>query len=193
MFDAETPQAAGAGGPAPRLDRSSQFAATYARERPFVLALVRRLGVPADGVEDATQEVFLVLHSRLGELDPNTPLRVWLRAVAQHVCSNDRRSRWRRMRWVAPGDPIEPDTLPDLASERPDGATSARELRRLLLQSIERLSPKKRDVLVLALLERRTAVEIAAMKRISPNTASSRLRAARADCARALRASGLVP
>lgn len=191
MFDADTPSAR-ADRAAAQSDGSARFSATYARERAFVLALVRQLGVPADGIEDATQEVFVVLYSHLAELDPGASLRMWLRAVAQRVCSNYRRSCWRRARWLAPGDVLEPDSLPDRTSEPPDAALAARELRRLLSQSIERLSPKKRDIIVLALLERRTAVEIARLMRISPNTASSRLRAARQDCARTLRAAGIA-
>lgn len=168
--------------PAPRND--THFTALYHRHWRFVVTALRYLGVPASTAEDAAQEVFLVLLSRLSELDPST-LRGWLRSVAVRVSSNQRRTLRRRAKWLG-AHGVEPDTLADAAAQTPECSLERRELGLRLTKVMERLSREKREVLLLALLEQHTASEIARTMQIPLNTVSSRLRAARLECSRAL-------
>jgi RNA polymerase sigma-70 factor, ECF subfamily len=177
--------------PAGPADLPVCFASTYRDERDFVVRVVRRLGLPPDDVEDAVQEVFVVLHRRLHELETGAALRFWLRAVAFRVCANHRRRlsvQWRRGR----GEPIDPDSLYDVVHRLPDEARALSEGRQALVRALAKLDGEKQQVFVLTELEERTAGEIAVLTRTSPNTVASRLRAARKRIANSMRA-GLSP
>jgi RNA polymerase sigma-70 factor, ECF subfamily len=160
------------------------FTRTYQEERKFIRSVVRRLGVPPGDVEDAVQDVFVVLHRRLHELDADTALRFWLGSVAFRVCGNHRRKTSLQSHVGV----LEPDTLHDLSQRRPDEACALSEIRRALMRAFEQLDDKKQEVLVLAELEERSAREIAQLTQTLPNTVSSRLRAARQHVAHAVRA-----
>jgi RNA polymerase sigma-70 factor, ECF subfamily len=165
--------------PACRPDLRALFTRTYGQERTFIQSLVRRHGVPLGDVEDVVQEVFVVLHTRLPELQAETALRFWLRSVAVRVCSNHRRKLAVGLRRGALAEPIDPDTLHDVARSSPDEAFALSELRRALMRAVERLDGTKKEVLMLTALEERTAREIAELTKTPSNTVSSRLRAAR--------------
>jgi RNA polymerase sigma-70 factor, ECF subfamily len=176
-----------AGAPACRPDLPVRFARTYREEHDFVVSLVRRLGVPAGDVEDAVQDVFVVLHRRLHELEAGVALRYWLRSVTFRVCSNHRRKlsvHWPRSR----GEPIDPDSLHDVLHRLPDEARALSEARQALARALSRLDGEKLEVFVLTELEERTASEIAELTQTSPNTVASRLRAARKRIAHVIRA-----
>lgn len=170
-------------------DLSRHFSSTYRKERQFIAQVVRRLGVPPADVEDVVQEVFVVLHSHLYALEHGAPLRLWLRAVAIRVSSNHRRRLSRRRCWPArDGETIDPDTLVDTRQSSPDDTLVQTEVRAQLARAVRRLDAKKREVFFLSEVEERTALEIACLIRVSPNTVSSRLRAARRHLAQSLRA-----
>jgi RNA polymerase sigma-70 factor (ECF subfamily) len=164
-----------------------RFDDTYREHRDFILRVVRRLGIPAGDVEDVVQDVFVVLHARLPQLHARASLRPWLRTVAVHVCNNRRRSLSHRRGRQPLGDQhVDPDAL--CGSQRaPDDSAADHEERSALAHALSQLDPQKRQVFVLTALEDRTAVEIAGLIRTSPNTVSSRLRAARQQMVAALR------
>jgi RNA polymerase sigma-70 factor (ECF subfamily) len=165
---------------------------TYRDEHDFVVSVVRRLGVPPSDVEDAVQDVFVVLHRRLPELETRAALRFWLRSVAFRVCANHRRwlsVHWRRGR----GEPIDPDSLYDVIHRPPDEARLLSEAREALGRALAKLDAEKQEVFVLTELGERTAGEIAVLTRTSPNTVASRLRAARKRIADTVRAGRRPP
>ena len=61
-----------------------------------------------------------------------------------------------------------------------------------VLRALDKLAPDKRQVLLLAEVRQLTAREIGVMINLSPNTVSSRLRAARRDLRRAYRQAPLA-
>jgi RNA polymerase sigma-70 factor (ECF subfamily) len=168
--------------------RTRRFDLTYREDRAFVLRVVRRLGIPSGDIEDAVQDVFIVLHARLPHLHHRAPLRPWLRSVAVRVCSNRRRSALlqRNRRQLRGDEALDPDSLFDLQQCAPDEAMAKAEQRDALVHALEQLDAAKRQVLVLTALEDRTASEIAGLIRTSPNTVSSRLRLARKSLVQAL-------
>jgi RNA polymerase sigma-70 factor (ECF subfamily) len=164
-----------------------RFDDTYRTNRDFILGVVRRMGIPAGDAEDVVQDVFVVLHSRLPELHARASLRPWLRTVAVHVCNNRKRSIMHRQRRQLSGEHhVDPDALCDGAQGGPDESAARGEERSALVSALAQLDPQKRQVLVLTALEDRTAAEIAGLICTSPNTVSSRLRAARQRVAAAL-------
>lgn len=159
------------------VDPHVKFAACYSAYRGYVRAVVLRAGIPAADVDDAVQDVFCVLLDRIVELPQEACLRRWLGAVAAFVCSNRRRSDGRRAKWL--------DTRAALNIDRdcPDLSTASVHTRHEQLQTLERalaqLDARQQQVLRLAVVEERSAREIAELTGLSPNTVSSRLRAAR--------------
>lgn len=50
---------------------------------PLAQAVIRRVGVPAERVDDTVQEVLLTLHRARATYDPARPFLPWMRAIAQ--------------------------------------------------------------------------------------------------------------
>ncbi len=132
------------------------------------------LGVPERDVDDALQEVFLVVHRRLADIDPST-LKSWLYGVCLRVASGHRR-KLRDRREV----PVE--QLPDLpVTETPFERAAAVQLQDELLQVLEQLDENRRAVFVLYEIEELTLKEIALALECPLQTAYSRLEAARSQ------------
>ena len=52
---------------------------------------LRRIGVPWADLEDAAHDVFVVVHRRLTDFDPERPIKPWLSGIAYRVASDRRR------------------------------------------------------------------------------------------------------
>src|SRR5512132_2053673 len=63
------------------------FDAIYAAHVGFVWRVLRTLGVTDAQVEDAVQDVFVVVHRRLGEWEGRAAITTWLFAIARRVAS----------------------------------------------------------------------------------------------------------
>lgn len=146
------------------------FDAIYEREFDYVWRSLGRLGVPPDELADAVHEVFLVLHKRWNDVDPERPIRPWLFGVARRVAVAARRRQRETPAIVDPPAP-EPETAQ----------------RDLLWTALRTLDDDRRAVVILHDLEGHTGAEIAAMLDIPVNTVHSRLRLARADLLAAVR------
>lgn len=166
---------AGAHPLAPSLD----FDAFYEAHVDFVWRVARRLGVPSDRVDDAVQDVFVVVHRRMAELDPRVPLRAWLFRVVQNVAREHRRKARR-------GDcaPL-PEDLADGGSDPERSALRGEEIA-LVDRLVRALPEERRAVFILAECEQMTAPEIAEALEVNLNTVYTRLRLARADFEAAL-------
>lgn len=140
----------------------------------FVWRLLFRLGVPTANVEDAVQEVFLVLHRRRAEFSGSSTLRTWLGGIAVRVASDHRRGQVRALRHLA-----ELQLLPRIPPREPSQALEEREAFTLVQGMLDQLSEEQRTVFVLAEFEELTLREIADVTGVNANTVSSRLRLAR--------------
>src|SRR5687767_4756436 len=69
----------------------------YERYFDFVWRNVRRMGVPAEAVDDAVQDVFLVVHRRLAEFEGRSAMETWLFGILMRVARDHRRSFKRRV------------------------------------------------------------------------------------------------
>lgn len=134
---------------------------------------LRRLGVPESDVDDAIQEVILVLARKLGQVTPGSE-RSFVLSTAFRVASDTRRRLKRRRE-------VDDASLVELASSEPDPEQTAeqRRLTRLFAQVLEQLSLELRAVFVLYELEDFTMAEIATTLNVPPGTVASRLRRAR--------------
>jgi RNA polymerase sigma-70 factor (ECF subfamily) len=157
------------------------LAEIYAAHFEFVWRSLRRLGVPPAAIEDAVQEVFVVVHRRLSGFEARSSLKTWVFGIARRV-ARDHRPSWRQR-------PLEPATLEALPATRagaPDPAAqveAAQELAALL----EALDEDKREAFMLVDLEELTVPEAAALLGLNINTIYSRVRAARQELAAVMR------
>src|SRR5262245_57312475 len=86
------------------LPAPSEDAADSSRERlaallqthfKLVWRTLRRLGLPAAAADDAAQQVFVIAHNRLSEIEPDRE-RAFLLGTAYRVAANARRKDARR-------------------------------------------------------------------------------------------------
>jgi RNA polymerase sigma-70 factor, ECF subfamily len=157
------------------------FDAIYEAHFDFVWRNVRRLGVPEAAVDDAVQEVFLVVHRRLAEFEGRSSVKTWLFGILARVAGDHRRALRRKSPHArGAGDAVEADLIAD-ERESPHDRTARKEGVQLLHKLLSALDDDKRAVLVLAELEQMTAPEIAESLGLNLNTVYARLRAARRD------------
>ncbi len=153
------------------------FRAVFDAEVAFVYRVLRYRGVRERDLEDATQEVFVIVHRRLHEHDPaRSSLRTWLYGIAVNVARNDlRRARGREVLGAeaTQAEPSEPTATPDDALE----AARAREQ---LLAVLATLDEAQAEAFLLHDVSGVSVAEIAAQQGVPPATVYSRLRLARA-------------
>ncbi|MFO0931419.1 MAG: sigma-70 family RNA polymerase sigma factor [Planctomycetota bacterium] len=156
--------------------RAGDAAAFDALHRRFAgvvhgIALAR---VGPDDADDVTQEVFLTLHRRLGDVREPAALPGWVCAVATHAAV-DRARRRAREREVerAAADPgareARPPALPTTRADAAGGgADDDAALRARALAALQTLPEAYREALVWRLVEGLTGPEIAARTGRSP-------------------------
>ena len=162
----------------------------YRDHFPFVWRMVRRLGVSDAQVEDAVQDVFIVVHRRLPDFEARSSVRTWLAGIVRRVARDYRRTSARKPALGSAQSDLPPDDL-STSNASPEENVMNTEAARLLHALLDRLDDDKREVFILAELEQWSLAEIAEATGVKLNTASSRLRLAREEfeeAARRLRA-----
>lgn len=157
------------------------FASVYETWFDFVWRTLRRLGVSPAQIDDGVQDVFLVVHRRLGEFEGRSSLKTWLFGIALRVAKDHRRSRRRR-----PTEPFR-DVEPAGHWPSPSDRVEDEEAVRVLYALLDELDDDRRVVFVMVELEQMSAPEIAASLGQNVNTVYARLRSARAEFDQAVR------
>lgn len=134
---------------------------------------LRRLGIPKGDVDDAVQEVVLVLARKLDRVEVGSE-RSFVLSTAFRVASSFRRAAKRR-REVDDGG-LEELEAPEL---NPEALAEKQRLRAVLQRVLNELPMELRAVFVLYELEELTMAEIASTLELPPGTVASRLRRAR--------------
>jgi len=134
---------------------------------------VHRLGIAEGDVDDAVQEVIVVLARRLGQVAVGSE-RSFVLSTAFRVASEFRRRSRRRRE-------VDDSMLAGLVSPEgdPELFLSQKRLRRRLEHVLAELPLELRAVFVLYELEELTMAEIATTLGLPPGTVASRLRRAR--------------
>ena len=176
------PESLGVSSPAPPEGEAPSFEAVYEAHFDFVWRSLRHLGVSEAGAEDAVQEVFLVVHRRLGDFEARSSVKTWLFGIARKLASRHRRTRDRRPE-TSEAPALE--TLRDRGQPGSDEALARAQALIVLDALLDELDDEKREVFVLAELEQMTMPEIGQALGLNVNTAYTRLRAARRDFERA--------
>jgi RNA polymerase sigma-70 factor (ECF subfamily) len=157
-----------------RTPSPAEFDALYRAHVDFVWRSLRRLGVRDASLDDATQEVFLVVHRRFHEFRPGSSAKAWLFAIAQRTASDQRR-------WVRRKGNLLPlhDELPSSAADSPLEGAITRQASDLVLEFLHQLDESRRVAFILSDLEQMTAPEIGAALNVNINTIYYRVASAR--------------
>jgi RNA polymerase sigma-70 factor (ECF subfamily) len=151
--------------------------AVHADHVDYVWRALQRLGVREPDLEDALQEVFVVVHRRLHTFDPTTRITTWLFGIALRVAAAYHRRAHRRHEHLAP-DPAHDRASP---SATPEEQAAVLEARERVVAILDAMDLEKRVVFVMFELEDVAAPEIARELGIPVGTVYSRLDAARRD------------
>jgi len=147
------------------------FRMIFDQHAPYVWRTLRRLGVRASDIDDACQEVFLVVHRRGASFDGTSTIKTWIYGICVRVASDFRRRAHVRR-----------EQLTDAPPDKGTGA-ALQEDRRAAVEALDRvlgcLDDDKLSVFVLYEIEQLTMKEVAEAVGCPMQTAYSRLHAAR--------------
>lgn len=158
------------------------FDEVYAAHVAFVWRTLRTFGVAESQIEDAVQDVFVVVHRRLSEWEGRASMTTWLFAIARRVASTHRRR----------GGSDRTEALVDEPAGGADtfAAMSRAQAVQRVMGILDGMDEDKRIVFALVELEQLSVPEVARMLDLNLNTAYSRLRLARQAFELAVRAGG---
>lgn len=151
----------------------ASFATIFHEHAPLVWRALRRLGVRDADVEDLSQEVFVVVHKKLGDFEGRSAMSTWIYGICVRVASDHRRRAHVRREQPT-------DRMPDERHSAPQLKELEREQARALLdRALESIDDDKRAVFVLYEIEQLDMPEVAEAVGCPLQTAYSRLYAAR--------------
>lgn len=141
----------------------------------FIWRLLSRLNVSGPEVDDAAQQVFMVLVSREHLTIKPGSERAFLYGVALRVAKEFRRRTQSSLNHISP----DPENLVDRGADL-ESVAEQRKARRLLDQILESMPENLKEAFILFELEDMTVPQIAELLAIPTGTVASRLRRARA-------------
>lgn len=138
----------------------------------FTWRVLGHLGVKSHALDDAVQEVWIVVHRRLPSFAGRSALKTWLFGVALNVARNQRRADDRRSKNLseAPsaGSPLDPESIHE-------GNEAWERVQRFL----GTLDEQRRAIFVCNLLENLSALQTAEATGVDVTTVYKRVRALR--------------
>jgi RNA polymerase sigma-70 factor, ECF subfamily len=149
------------------------FDEVYEAHFAFVWRVLRTFGVPDTVLEDAAQDVFVVVHRRLPEFEGRAAVTTWLFAISRRIACTHRRKLGRDNR----SEPIADDDF--AAPNDTFAALSRAQAAATVLAILDTMDDEKRAVFALVELEQLSVPEVAKLLDLNLNTTYSRLRMAR--------------
>lgn len=168
---------------------AAAIAGVYEAHFRYVWRCLRSLGVRDDALDDAVQDVFIVVQRKLQSFDGKAQLRTWLYGIALRVARRYRARAAKEARKLAvnaspsdrecaeEGDPLSAEMVSSSSDSEQDLEKSERLA--LARRALSLLEDSKREAFVLAYVEQMSAKEIAQVTGLPVNTVYSRIRAAR--------------
>lgn len=150
------------------------FERVYREQFEFVWRTVRALGVSEAALDDAVQDVFVVVHRRLPEFEGRASVRTWTYEIARRVAL--------RHRTLAARHAARHDALPELpARDDLDGALDHAKATAVMREFLWTLDEDRRRAFVLSEFGEMPGREIAAVLDVNMNTIYARIRSARTE------------
>jgi RNA polymerase sigma-70 factor, ECF subfamily len=150
-----------------------------AYQGPVYNLAYRMLG-NAGEAEDAAQETFVRLYTKLHTYRPDHKLSSWILSIASHYCID--RLRRRRLGWPSLDDEPFAEILPS-HDRGPEEALMRQEARSEVQDRVTRLAPSYRVPLILRYWYDLSCEEIADLMNLSVQAVKSRLHRARLQVA----------
>ncbi len=166
----------------PAASHPAELSRIYAEHGAFVRRALRYLGAREADLDDACQEVFLVVHRRLSEFEGRSTLRTWVYGICLRVAADFRKRAHVRYEQSS-AEPPEPEVRS--AAEQADA-------RRVLLSLLAELDDEARTIVVLHRVEELSMSEVAEVLDCPVQTAYTRYYAADKELRRLARRS-LLP
>ena len=149
----------------------------------FVWRSLQRLGVAENSLEDALQDVFIVVHRRLDSFDGTSKISTWLFGICLRVASAYRKRAYLRHE---SGTFDVSETKDDAPYADPEQNALRREAERRLEQGLSEMALERRAVFVMFEIEGMPTAAIAEILGIPKGTVHSRLHKAREEFTAAL-------
>lgn len=131
------------------------FEQLYDAHFAFSWRVLRHLGLSGSTLNDACQELWLVVHRRLPDLELRGAMRTWLFGIAVNVARNHRRSESRRR----DGAELSVD-LPDVGAD-PEARHAARQTWTAVQRFLSTCDETDRWIFVFNVVEQMSAAETA--------------------------------
>ena len=145
---------------------------------PYLATIARGLLARPDAVDDAIQDILLIVHGVRHTYEPGRPFKPWLGTIATRRCIDVLRRRARRIEHEVLAD--EPFDRVDDATAGPEEAATRGQAARDVRTAVAQLSPRQQQ-----------AIELVHLKDLSFNEASVESRqsvsALKVACHRALK------
>jgi len=146
----------------------------------FVWRNLRRLGVPEPLLEDAAQDVFLVVHRRSETWSPGrSTVETWLFGILLRVARNYRRAQKRRLAHFLPASEPRAVRAVPAAGDGPAESVARHEAIAVFERAVATLDEDRRAIFLLVDVEQLAVPQAALALGININTAYWRLRKAR--------------
>lgn len=152
---------------------SPGFEAVYWEYFPFVWRCLLALGVTRSGLDDAAQDVFVIVHRKLPTFRGDSTMRTWIYSIVRNVAANHRRSARRK------GPLVEVDTELPSDAPTPHDLVESRRASDLVQAFMRSLDESKRELFMLVALEEMSIAEAAGALSMPLNTAYTRWRTLR--------------
>jgi RNA polymerase sigma-70 factor (ECF subfamily) len=134
--------------------------------------------------EDMTQEIFLKLYSSLRKYDFARNFTAWLLTLTKnHLIDEYRRTKWERTQ----RDEFNDQVIAQDAFASPEKSLGREENKKLVWESLGRLSPEIRMAVIFRDIQGRTYEEIAESQGLPLGTVKSRVNRGRLQLARVLK------
>ena len=171
-------------------DREAFSKLVDAYQNPVYNLTYRMLG-NADEAEEAAQETFLRVYTRLDRYNPAYKFSTWVLSIASHYCIDLLRKR--RITWLSLDEPLPTLFAPQLSSSKPGPESSAiqGETESQVRMLLDTLQPDYRAAVVLRYWYDMSYDEIAETMETSVSAVKSRLFRARRMLAAAAQATGM--
>lgn len=134
--------------------------------------------------EDMTQDIFLKLYGALSKYDAQKDFTAWLLTLARnHLIDSYRKTKWEK----ASRDEFDETGLAAGATANPEAGLDAEAGRKIIWESLNKLSPDVRMAIILRDIQDKSYEEIAEMMSIPVGTLKSRINRGRLQLARILK------
>lgn len=132
---------------------------------PYLSAIARRCLRDADGVEDAVQDILMIVHGVRHTYEPERPFKPWLATIARRHCIDLERKRQRRARHEIRDD----DAVAMRPGEDPTPEDAVRDAQAShgVRDAMSQLTPRQREALQLLRLDELSLREASAASRQS--------------------------